>query len=187
MNELGERLRAHGMRLTSQRQRVLDAVAGLGHASPEEIVEAVAADGCAAMSASTVYRSLDALQELGLVSHTHVDHRVPSYHLTSHATHVHLVCRRCGWVGEVPVEVAAGFVGALAARTGFAAEVSHAAIHGLCARCAAALAEDVDEEEGRDGAAAGPQAADHPRTHAADHTPSHAADPPCTHGPEISA
>jgi Fur family ferric uptake transcriptional regulator len=179
MNELGERLRAHGMRLTSQRQRVLDAVAGLGHASPEEIVEVVAADGCAAMSASTVYRSLDALQELGLVSHTHVDHRVPSYHLTSHATHVHLVCRRCGWVGEVPVEVAAGFVGALAERTGFAAEVSHAAIHGLCARCAAALAEDADEEDGRDGAAAESHATGHPHNHAVDH--------PHHHGPETPA
>ncbi len=152
MSDLGERLRAHGMRLTSQRQRVLDAVARLGHASPEEIVEAVAADGGAAMSASTVYRSLDALQELGLVSHTHVDHRVPSYHLTSHATHVHLVCRQCGWVGEVPVEVASGFVGALAERTGFAAEISHAAIHGFCARCAASGVEDLGALDARDSA-----------------------------------
>ncbi len=157
MNDLGERLRAHGMRLTSQRQRVLDAVAGLGHASPEAIVDAVAADGDAAMSASTVYRSLDALQELGLLSHTHVDHRVPSYHLTSPCDARPPVCRRCGWVGEVPVEVAGGFVAALADRTGFAADITHAAIHGLCARCAADLdeaADDADVTRGQPGTTA---------------------------------
>ncbi len=147
MSDLGERLRAHGMRLTSQRQRVIDAVAELGHASPEAIVEAVAADGGPAMSASTVYRSLDALQELGLVSHTHVDHRVPSYHLTTHATHVHLLCRRCGWVGEVPVELAGAFVADLAERTGFVADITHAAVHGLCARCAADPADPPTDED----------------------------------------
>ncbi len=147
MSDLGERLRAKGMRLTPQRQRVLDAVARLGHASPESIVEAVAAEEGPAMSASTVYRSLDALQELGLLSHTHVDHRVPSYHLTTHATHVHLLCRRCGWVGEVPVEVAHAFVTDLAERTGFAADITHAAVHGLCARCAADPADAPTQED----------------------------------------
>ena len=144
MSDLGDRLRAHGMRLTSQRQRVLDAVARLGHATPDAIVEAVADDGGTPMPASTVYRSVDALQELGLVTHTHVDHRVPSYHLTSHATHLHLVCRECGWVGEVAAEVADDLVRALADSAGFAADITHAAVHGLCARCAAA----VDRGEG---------------------------------------
>lgn len=149
MSDLGERLHAHGMRLTSQRQRVLEAVSRLGHASPDAIVDAVAADGGGPMPASTVYRSLDSLQELGLLSHTHVDHRVPSYHLTSHATHVHLLCRRCGSVGEVPAGLADGFVADLAERTGFVADVTHAAIHGLCARCAAALdGSDEDAEPG---------------------------------------
>lgn len=147
MSDLGERLHAHGMRLTSQRRRVLEAVSRLGHSSPEAIVDAVAADGGSPMSASTVYRSLDALQELGLISHTHVDHRVPSYHLTSHATHVHLLCRRCGSVGEVPTELADGFVAGLAERTGFVADITHAAIHGLCARCALAVDEAADDTE----------------------------------------
>ena len=102
MSDLGERLRARGKRLTSQRERVLAAVGRLGHATPEEIVDAVAADGADAVSASTVYRALEALQELGLVGHTHVDHRAPSYHLAEHATHLHVVCRACGWVGEAP-------------------------------------------------------------------------------------
>ncbi len=82
-----------------------------------------------------MYRSLDALQELGLVGHTHVDHRTPSYHLAEHATHLHLVCRGCGWVGEMPLAAADELVARAEQRLGFAADVSHAAVHGLCQTC----------------------------------------------------
>lgn len=135
MSDLGTRLRAAGRRLTPQRQQVLDAVERLGHASPERIVDAVAEAGGAPMALSTVYRSLEALQDLGLVTHTHVDHRVPSYHLTSHATHIHVVCRECGSVGEAPVDVAEEFVARLDRSLGFEADVTHAAVHGLCRTC----------------------------------------------------
>ncbi|KGN35769.1 Fur family transcriptional regulator [Knoellia flava TL1] len=135
VSDLGTRLRAAGRRLTPQRQQVLDAVESLGHATPEQIVDAVSARGGSPMALSTVYRSLDALSDLGLVSHTHVDHRVPSYHLTSHATHVHVVCRGCGSVGEAPVDVAEEFVERLDRSLGFEADVTHAAIHGLCRDC----------------------------------------------------
>ncbi|KGN36579.1 Fur family transcriptional regulator [Knoellia subterranea] len=135
MSDLGTRLRASGRRLTPQRQEVLDAVERLGHATPEQIVESVATTGGAPMALSTVYRSLEALQDLGLVGHTHVDHRVPSYHLASHATHIHVVCRECGSVGEAPIEVAEEFVAHLDRSLGFEADVTHAAIHGLCREC----------------------------------------------------
>ncbi len=114
---------------------MLDAVERLGHATPEQLVEAVSATAETPMALSTVYRSLEALQELGLVSHTHVDHRVPSYHLTTHATHIHVVCRQCGRVDEAPVEVAEEFVARLDGSLGFEADVTHAAIHGLCRTC----------------------------------------------------
>jgi Fur family ferric uptake transcriptional regulator len=135
VSDLGSRLRASGRRLTSQRARVLEALGTLGHATPEEVVTALEADGGGPVPLSTVYRSLDALSDLGLVAHTHVDHRVPSYHLAGHATHVHVVCRGCGWVGEAPLALADGLVAGLAERLGFRADVSHAAVHGWCARC----------------------------------------------------
>lgn len=135
VSDLGERLRARGKRLTSQRERVLDAVGRLGHATPDEIVDAVAGDGGGAVPASTVYRALEALQELGLVGHTHVDHRAPSYHLAEHATHLHVVCRGCGWVGEAPLAAADELVARLDESLGFASDVSHAAVHGLCREC----------------------------------------------------
>ena len=135
MTDLGERLRARGKRLTSQRERVLAAVGHLGHATPDEVAGAVSRDGGGSVPASTVYRALDALSELGLVSHTHVDHRAPSYHLVEHATHLHVVCRGCGWVGEASLSTADELVARLDESLGFAADVSHAAVHGLCRAC----------------------------------------------------
>ncbi|HYH73590.1 MAG TPA: Fur family transcriptional regulator [Nocardioides sp.] len=158
MSDLGERLRARGKRLTSQRERVLAAVGRLGHATPDEVVDAVAAEGGDAVSASTVYRSLEALQELGLVGHTHVDHRAPSYHLAEHATHLHVVCRGCGWVGEAPLSAADEFVTRLDESLGFASDVSHAAVHGLCRTCR----EPVPAEDTGQGPALQDAMAPHP-------------------------
>ena len=92
MQDIGEQLRAQGMRMTMQRQRVLDAVAALGHATPEDVVAQVARDGGPALAPSTVYRALDALESLGVVGHTHLYHRAPRYPLADHADHIHV-----GW------------------------------------------------------------------------------------------
>lgn len=137
VSDLGEQLRARGKRLTQQRVRVLDAVRSVGHATPDEVSALVLADGGPPLSASTIYRCLDALQELGLLTHTHVDHRVPSYHLSSHSTHIHLVCRGCGSVDEIPAEVGADFRRIVALARGFEADLTHAAIHGKCSTCRA--------------------------------------------------
>jgi Fur family ferric uptake transcriptional regulator len=136
VHDVGEQMRAHGRRMTQQRQRVLDAVARLGHATPEEVVSAVAGDGAARLAPSTVYRALEALEELGVVGHTHLDHRAPSYHLADHADHIHLVCRDCGRVEQCPRELADPFAGNVLRLNGFVADVTHMAIHGRCSSCA---------------------------------------------------
>jgi Fur family ferric uptake transcriptional regulator len=135
MQDVGDRLRAQGRRMTPQRQRVLDAVSRAGHVTPEQVVELVAADGGARLAASTVYRALEALESLGVVTHTHLDHKAPSYHLADHATHIHLVCRVCGRVDECPRELADTFVGNVLEAKGFVADMTHMAVHGECAQC----------------------------------------------------
>jgi Fur family ferric uptake transcriptional regulator len=128
------------MRLTPQRGRIIDAVRALGHATPDGLAEAVSRDGGPALSLSTIYRNLGALEEVGVVSHTHLDHRSPTYHLSDHADHVHLVCLTCGTVLESAVAAADPFVGNLLTRHGFVADVTHMAIHGWCAACSAQAA-----------------------------------------------
>src|ERR1700709_2266425 len=90
-------LRARGYRLTPQRQLVLEAVGELGHGTPEEIVTAVRRTA-AGVNISTVYRTLELLEEIGMVRHTHLGHGAPTYSVATDDDHVHLVCRDCGGV-----------------------------------------------------------------------------------------
>ena len=135
MSDLAEVLRARGMRLTPQRRRIVAALTELEHGTPDAVVARVAADGGPALPPSTIYRALEALEDLGIVSHTHLDHRAPTYHLADHATHIHLVCLGCGTVSEAPIEMAAEFAGNVRDATGFDPDVTHMAIHGWCASC----------------------------------------------------
>lgn len=131
-----EELRAKGYRVTPQRQLVLEAVTALEHGTPEEICTEVqrTAKG---VNISTVYRTLELLEELGLVKHAHLGHGPPTYHPAAQAEHVHLVCRDCGSVHDVPPTVAGGLVTAVKREYGFETDVHHLTVYGLCGDCSA--------------------------------------------------
>jgi Fur family ferric uptake transcriptional regulator len=131
---LAAELRARGYRLTPPRQLVLDAVAELGHATPDAVAATVR-DRASGVTISTVYRTLELLEELGLVTHTHLGHGAPTYHAAGSGDHVHLVCQACGRVTEAGPDLVAGLARRLAAEEGFAADVRHLAIFGRCADC----------------------------------------------------
>ena len=128
-------LRARGHRLTPQRELVLDAVRELGHATPDQVLAHVqrTAEG---VNASTVYRTLDLLEELDLVRHTHLGHGAPTYHFGGTADHFHTVCRECGAVREVPTGAADSFAEQLRADLAFETDMGHLTVFGRCARCA---------------------------------------------------
>ncbi len=128
-------LRARGYRLTPQRQLVLEAVGRLGHATPEEIATTVRKTA-SGVNISTVYRTLELLEELGLVQHTHLGHGAPTYSVASDHDHVHMVCRNCGRVDEAPPSVVSTVVEELAATRGFQVDVGHFAVFGRCRACA---------------------------------------------------
>jgi Fur family ferric uptake transcriptional regulator len=130
-------LRARGYRLTPQRQLVLEAVARLGHATPEEVADEVHRTATA-VNISTVYRTLDLLEQLGLITHAHLRHGAPTYHAASDHRHAHLVCGGCDAVIEVGPETLADLVATLRATHGFTVDVDHVALAGRCADCAAA-------------------------------------------------
>jgi Fur family ferric uptake transcriptional regulator len=133
-------LRARGHRLTPQRQLVLEAVQSLGHATPDEILARVR-QTVGAVNISTVYRTLELLEELGLVTHTHLGHGPPTYHHAGQEAHLHLVCRDCGNVIETDVVAAAELVARLDREYGFETDVRHVAIFGKCAECRRRAAE----------------------------------------------
>jgi Fur family transcriptional regulator, ferric uptake regulator len=133
-------LRARGYRLTPQRQLVLEAVEKLVHSTPDAILAEVRRTA-GSVNISTVYRTLELLEELGLVSHAHLGHGAPTYHLADRHHHMHLVCARCTDVIEADLSVAEPFTRALRERFGFETDMTHFAIFGTCATCRAKQAE----------------------------------------------
>ena len=131
-----EELRARGYRVTPQRQLVLEAVTELEHGTPEEICATVQ-QTARGVNISTIYRTLELLEQLGMVTHTHLGHGAPTYHLAQDADHVHLVCRGCGKITEISPEVARPLVAALDADQGFETDVGHLTVFGRCADCRA--------------------------------------------------
>ena len=127
-------LQASGYRVTPQRQLVLEAVTKLHHASPEKIFAEVH-QKARGVNVSTIYRTLELLEQLGLVTHTHLGHGAPRYHLAAEAQHVHLVCRDCGRVTELAPEAAYPLVRVLDEEHGFETDVGHLTVFGTCRDC----------------------------------------------------
>ncbi|HQR28685.1 MAG TPA: Fur family transcriptional regulator [Nocardioides sp.] len=128
------KLRDRGFRLTPQRELILRAVEELGHATPDEVLAAVHRES-AAVNISTVYRTLEVLEELGLVRHAHLSDRAPTYHSTTDHEHFHLVCRSCHKVTSVDPDEAQDLLARLRADHGFVADVGHLTVFGTCVEC----------------------------------------------------
>ena len=131
-----ERLRESGHRLTPQRELVLAAIETLGHATPDEVYAEVRKHS-SAINLSTVYRTLELLDELGLIHHAHLSDRAPTYHSTGGHEHSHLVCRTCHQVFSVERAEMQGALGSVADRHGFAPDYGHLTVFGTCADCVA--------------------------------------------------
>jgi Fur family transcriptional regulator, ferric uptake regulator len=127
--ELARRLRARGLRMTPQRDEVLQAVRQLRHATPDQVSEAVPA-----VDVTTVYRTLELLEELGLVRHTHLGHGAPSYR-PADDDHVHVVCHSCGAVVDAPQDLADGVARRLVDEQGFVLDRAHFTVFGSCRDC----------------------------------------------------
>jgi Fur family ferric uptake transcriptional regulator len=129
-----EVLRAYGYRITPQRQLVLEAVNTLGHATPEELCSEVQKKA-AAVNLSTIYRTLEVLEQVGLVTHAHIGHGAPTYHSVETDAHIHLVCDTCQGVTSIDADVAEIFVQILRDKVGFETDVAHVSVHGQCTTC----------------------------------------------------
>ena len=128
-------LRSKGYRLTPQRQLVLEAVGRLGHATPEAIAAQVH-ETASGVNISTVYRTLELLEQIGMVRHAHLGHGAPAYSVATDDDHVHLVCRDCGAVDDVPPQVLGDVVAQLERERGFTVDVGHVGLFGRCRECA---------------------------------------------------
>src|SRR5712664_1438892 len=103
--DLRTALKERGFRMTPQRQLILHAVASMhGHIAVEQVYQQVVSQ-FPDVNISTVYRTLEVLEELGFVRHTHFHDGVAQFERTDEAPHHHMVCSRCGSDFELDLEV----------------------------------------------------------------------------------
>ena len=133
--EILGKLSEQGYRLTPQRMMILSAIEnGDGHISAEEIYAQVTAK-YPRVNISTVYRTLELLKRLELVTETDLGDGRLRYHPADKGHHHHLVCTECGAVIDLDESLLSPVKDVLLREYGFLADLKHLAIFGRCANC----------------------------------------------------
>jgi Fur family ferric uptake transcriptional regulator len=132
-----ERLGELGYRMTPQRMMIVSAIeasTGHHHISAEEIYSQVIAK-YPHINISTIYRTLEMLEELKLVTKADMGEGKVRYHPAEEGCHHHMVCHECGAVTDIDEAILAPIRKNLLEDYGFTADLRHLAIFGRCARC----------------------------------------------------
>ena len=129
------KLSEKGYRLTPQRMMVLTAIENsANHISAEEIYAQVIAK-YPHVNISTVYRTMDLLKKLGLVTETDLGGGRVRYHPADRGRHHHLVCQECGTIIDLDESVLSSLKNTLRREYKFDADLRHLAIFGRCGKC----------------------------------------------------
>ena len=135
--DMGRSLSELGYRLTPQRIMILSAVEEAdSHISAEDICVQVHTQ-YPHMNISTVYRTLELLKELGLVTETDMGDGRVRYHSIGKGHHHHLVCEKCGQIIDMKESNLNPLWAEIRQRYGFKVNMKHLAFFGLCPRCQA--------------------------------------------------
>ena len=134
-HDITSKLSEQGYRLTPQRIMILSAVEGAAsHISAEDIYVQVHTQ-YPHMNISTVYRTLELLGELGLVTETAMGAGRVRYHSIGKGHHHHLVCQKCGATIDVEESTLSPLWDEIGQRYHFEVDMKHLALFGLCSKC----------------------------------------------------
>lgn len=137
-DELVAQVRARGERMTIQRRLVIDALCEQGaHLAVQDVQQHLAAHG-STVSETTVYRILQWLKEIGLVSQTDLGQSGLVYQVIAEHPHHHLVCLHCGAIIDLDDGLFDTLRAELRAQYAFEPRIDHMAIFGVCRACRAA-------------------------------------------------
>ena len=133
--DISSKLIELGYRLTPQRMMVLSAIESSDrHISAEEIFTQVVAK-YAHVNISTVYRTLELLKRLGLVTETDLGGGRVRYHSAEKGHHHHLICRECGAIIDLEESALSPLKKTLLREYKFVADLRHLGIFGRCVKC----------------------------------------------------
>jgi Fe2+ or Zn2+ uptake regulation protein len=138
---LAEQLRAHNLRVTPQRQIVLEALFNAeGHATAEELLQ-IAQEKVPGFNIASVYRTLASLEDVALIRSSQLGHGGRVYELlrSGEEGHQHLVCTNCGKTIHFKAASATTLRRELEAEHGFRVRGAEIIVAGLCPDCAREL------------------------------------------------
>ena len=134
-DEVRERLHERGLRWTPQRRLLVDVLAQTdGHITGAELVERCREQD-PEVTPSTVYRTLDVLEDIGLIRHAHGLDGREEFHVRPAREHGHLHCSACGRAWEIAADDVSGLVRDFENSRGFRVDLGHLSVVGVCRDC----------------------------------------------------
>src|SRR5271167_4792814 len=140
-------LRKRGVRLTRQRQILLDLIDHSGRHLDAESLFQMAQEKDPKLNRVTVYRTLKLLKEGGLVDELDLMHYGGDQHYYETRTkqeHAHVICLRCGKVEEFFGEPLQRLRRQIEAHFGFQVLLARTEVGGYCAHCQTLRAREVE-------------------------------------------
>ena len=128
-------LAEHGLRMTVQRESILTALHEYHKPVGVEEIYHRAKKSCSILDITTVYRTLNLLQEFGIVSVSEVNGKQYYQHLGLEKPHMHLICKSCGHIYSAPLEVAQPLINQMKDNMNFQIDLTEVNFHGLCEEC----------------------------------------------------
>nr|WP_330368590.1 Fur family transcriptional regulator [Alkaliphilus metalliredigens] len=139
MDSLKERLKERGYKLTPQRRATLDIIMQTQgkHLNTEEIYDLVK-EKCPEIGLATVYRTLQLLDDMNVISKLNLDDGCIRYELNTHEDdhqHHHLICQSCGTIIEVDIDLLDHLEAEIEKCYNFVIKDHKVKFFGICSKC----------------------------------------------------
>ena len=143
-DQLIERLRIAGLRVTSPRLAVLEALGTLSHVDADTIATA-ARQRLGTLSAQAVYDILHAFGDAGLVRRIEPAGSPAVYETRVGDNHHHIVCKICGNIADVDCALGEAPCLAPSSASGYLVDEAEITFWGICPECQLTPKEDFNE------------------------------------------
>lgn len=138
-------LRAHGLRMTRQRQVIAEVLQKAGeHLDAPEVLRRARLQ-LPGLHLATVYRALESLKKLGIIDELDLMHVRGSGHYYEARTdkdHMHFTCQRCGGVFEIQTPLFERLKGQIEGKHGLTIRVARLELGGYCGPCASKVEQE---------------------------------------------
>jgi Fur family ferric uptake transcriptional regulator len=134
-DQVRDRLHERGLRWTPQRRLLVEVLSRTdGHVTGAELLERCREED-PEVTPSTVYRTLNVLEDIGLIRHAHGLDGREEFHVLPAREHGHLHCAVCHRAWEISADDVAGLVRDFERTRGFRVDLGHLSVVGVCRDC----------------------------------------------------